>query len=121
MADKDDILLRDFLSAGREAIPDEGFSHRVVRQLPREVRRRRLEKMCTVCCFVAMVVLIAVFYHHLLSVLASDDLFFSAMDNFVEAVFRIDDHLRNIGGLNLSMGLAVLILLSYNRLARLTD
>ena len=55
MIDNDDKLLIDFLSERKPSVPDDGFSHRVMRSLPD--RAYRLSRLWMYVCIVAGVAL----------------------------------------------------------------
>lgn len=55
MIDNDDKLLMDFLSERKPSVPDDGFSHRVMRSLPD--RAYRLSRLWMYVCIVAGVVM----------------------------------------------------------------
>ncbi len=55
MIDNDDKLLMDFLSERKPSVPDDGFSHRVMRSLPD--RAYRLSRLWMYVCIVAGVAL----------------------------------------------------------------
>ena len=58
MIDNDDKLLMDFLSERKPSVPDDGFSHRVMRSLPD--RAYRVNRLWTYMCIVAGVVMAVV-------------------------------------------------------------
>lgn len=128
MADKDDLLLREFLSAGRETLPDEGFSRRVLRRLPRKGHSRRQQSV-PMPRFVAILVLVVVgcccaeLALILLLLSAKSPLFtiVDALDNMIKTFMDAEAHLVGYGQWAVCMVIAVLILLNYKPLARFID
>ena len=128
MADKDDMLLREFLSAGRETLPDEGFSRRVLRRLPRKDHCRRQQSV-PMPRFVAILVLVVVgcecaVLALVLLLLSEEPPLFAivdALDNMIKTFMDAEAHLVGYGQWAVCMVIAVLILLNYKPLARFID
>lgn len=57
MTETDDKLLREFMQQQKREIPDNGFSHKVIRKLPSPDREIRLSKVWTFFCIIVTVIL----------------------------------------------------------------
>lgn len=57
MTETDDKLIRKFMQEQKQEIPDNGFSHKVIRKLPSSNREIRLSRVWTLFCIVVTAIL----------------------------------------------------------------
>lgn len=58
LSDADELLLQSFFADHQKVIPDDGFSQRVMEQLPQTASHRRMERYWQVACIVMGVIFI---------------------------------------------------------------
>lgn len=61
MMENDDKLIKNFLLAGKQEVADNGFSRRVMQQLPSSRRAERLSNLLNVVCTIVCLVCFYVF------------------------------------------------------------
>lgn len=107
MQENDDKLIRQFLSAGRKEVADNGFTRRVMHRLPD--RAYRLSRLWSACCFTAASVLFIRFDGlHLMGHMLRET-FDSVVEN---SVATLDPH-------SLFIVVVVLLFLFYRKVASL--